>query len=111
MTSDSAPALPGTPRGPGGKRSVALLGAGYMADWHAQALGTIPDVQLVAICDQTIERAWALADRFGVARVYDALDAMLTAERLDAIHVLLPPDHHFPAAQTILNAGLDVLLE
>jgi predicted dehydrogenase/nucleoside-diphosphate-sugar epimerase len=110
MTSDSPPARSLAPRARR-KRSIALLGAGYIADWHARALRTIPNVELVAICDQALGRARALADHFGVQRVYDTLDAMLSVEQLDAVHVLLPPDLHFAAAKTILNAGIDVLLE
>jgi predicted dehydrogenase/nucleoside-diphosphate-sugar epimerase len=115
MTVDSTRAEPGSPVphviNGNGKRAIALLGAGYIADWHARALRTIADVELVAICDQAAARARALAAQFGGPRVYDTLDAMLSTERLDAVHVLLPPDLHFDGARTILNAGIDVLLE
>jgi nucleoside-diphosphate-sugar epimerase/predicted dehydrogenase len=36
---------------------------------------------------------------------------MLAEERLDAVHVLLPPDRHFEAARTLLEAGVNVFLE
>jgi nucleoside-diphosphate-sugar epimerase/predicted dehydrogenase len=36
---------------------------------------------------------------------------MLNEETLDAVHILLPPDRHFAAARTILDAGIDVFLE
>jgi predicted dehydrogenase/nucleoside-diphosphate-sugar epimerase len=97
--------------GTGSKRRVALLGAGYIADWHAQALRSVGGVEVVAVCDYSLSRAQALAGRFGIARVFGSLDAMLAAEKLDAVHVLLPPDRHFAAAKTLLEAGVDVLLE
>jgi predicted dehydrogenase/nucleoside-diphosphate-sugar epimerase len=94
-----------------GKRRVALLGAGYIADWHAQALHSVDGVELVAVCDRFVAKAQVLARKFGVPKVYASLDEMLTAERLDAVHILTPPDRHFEAARTVLEAGVDVFLE
>ena len=92
---------------------VGLLGTGYIADWHAQALRTIPGVSLAAVCDKDLSRAQAFAARYGVARFYESLDEMLgTGENpLDAVHVLLPPDHHARAASTLVNRGVHTLLE
>jgi predicted dehydrogenase/nucleoside-diphosphate-sugar epimerase len=93
------------------RRRVALLGAGYIADWHAKCLKSMAGVELVAVCDQARERAEALARRFGIAKRYASLAAMLQAEKLDAVHVLLPPDLHFEAASTIIDSGVSVFLE
>ena len=38
---------------------VGFLGTGYIADWHAKALSTIPGVSLVAVCDKDLSRAQA----------------------------------------------------
>jgi predicted dehydrogenase/nucleoside-diphosphate-sugar epimerase len=92
-------------------RRVGLVGAGYIADWHAQGLRSVENVELVAVCDRVTARAQALAGKFGVAHAYGSLEEMLAAERLDAVHVLLPPDQHFDAARTALEAGVNVFLE
>ena len=92
-------------------RRVGLVGAGYIADWHAQGLRSVENVELAAVCDRVTARAQALAGKFGVAQVYGSLEDMLAAERLDAVHVLLPPDQHFEAARTALEAGVNVFLE
>jgi predicted dehydrogenase/nucleoside-diphosphate-sugar epimerase len=93
------------------KRRVALLGAGYIADWHAKCLKSVAGVELVAVCDQVRERAEALAARYGIAKAYASLEIMLQAEKLDAVHVLLPPDLHFAAASAVTEAGVSVFLE
>jgi predicted dehydrogenase/nucleoside-diphosphate-sugar epimerase len=90
---------------------VALLGAGYIADWHALALQSVDGVELVAVCDRFQARAEALARKFGVAKVYGSLEEMLVAEKLDAVHILTPPDRHFEAARAVLEAGVNVFLE
>ncbi|MBV8773729.1 MAG: NAD-dependent epimerase/dehydratase family protein [Deltaproteobacteria bacterium] len=92
-------------------RKIGFAGTGYIADWHAKALAWLPDVQLGAVCDQVLPRANAFAQRFRVPKVYESLEAMLAGEQLDAVHVLLPPDLHYEAAQQVLKAGADVLLE
>jgi len=92
-------------------RRVGLVGAGYIADWHAQGLRSVEDVELVAVCDRALARAQALAAKFGVERVYGSFEEMLASEKLDAVHVLLPPDQHFESARTALEAGVNVFLE
>jgi nucleoside-diphosphate-sugar epimerase/predicted dehydrogenase len=91
--------------------AVGFLGAGYIADWHAAALRTVRGAGLAAICDRDEVRARGFAARHGVARVYTSLGAMLAEGRLDAIHVLLPPDLHAQAAGEIIDARVHVLLE
>lgn len=92
-------------------RRVGFLGTGYIAEWHAKALATLPGLELVAVCDKVRPRAQAFAQRFGVAVVRESLEEMLATDRLDAVHLLLPPDLHVEAARTILEAGVHVLSE
>jgi predicted dehydrogenase/nucleoside-diphosphate-sugar epimerase len=93
------------------RRRVGLLGTGYIADWHAKAAATLEQVDLVAVCDKVLPRAQAFAEKFAVTGVYESLDDMLAAGRLDAVHILLPPDLHVQAARTLLEAGVHVLSE
>jgi predicted dehydrogenase/nucleoside-diphosphate-sugar epimerase len=95
----------------GSKRRVAFLGTGYIADWHAQAIAKVSNAELVAVCDRILPKAEALAKKFGVPKTYGSLETMLEQESLDAVHVLVPPDRHFEAARTVLDAGVDVFLE
>ena len=92
------------------ERRVGLVGAGYIADWHRRAIGWLPEARIVAVCDRAEERAAALAAACG-ATPYASVEAMLAAERLDVVHVLVPPQHHFAAARAALEAGAHVLLE
>ncbi|MGO9599609.1 MAG: NAD-dependent epimerase/dehydratase family protein [Isosphaeraceae bacterium] len=92
---------------------VGFLGTGYIADWHAKALRMVPDARLEAVCDKNLPRAEAFAQRQGVSRSYGSVEAMLgdEAARLDVVHVLLPPDLHARAAETLIDRGIHVLLE
>jgi predicted dehydrogenase/nucleoside-diphosphate-sugar epimerase len=95
----------------GRTQRVALLGAGYIADWHALALQSVHGAELVAVCDRFVAKAEALAHKFGVPKVYASLEEMLAVQKLDAVHVLTPPDRHFESARALLEAGIDVFLE
>ena len=92
---------------------VGFLGTGYIAEWHAKALSTIPDASLVAVCDKDLSRARAFGLRHGVSRSYESLDAMVGDGELalDAVHVLLPPDLHARAASALIEKRVHVLLE
>jgi len=90
---------------------VGILGAGYIADWHVKALRQTPDVQVVAVCDANIGRAKSFAASYGIPDAVGDILELVRNGRCDAVHVLLPPDLHFSAAQCLLEAGTHVFLE
>src|SRR5438105_2497009 len=90
---------------------VGLLGAGYIAEFHAKVLKGLPWVRLQAVCDQDIQKAKSLANRHGVPKVYVSLEQMLAEEKLDAVHLLLPAPDHFEAAKLILDKGVHLFIE
>lgn len=89
---------------------VGLVGAGYIASWHADALQSVPGAILVAVCDPALSAARALAEPRG-AIAYADLAAMLDAAELDAVHILTPPHLHKDLAVRALAAGLHVFVE
>lgn len=89
---------------------VGLVGAGYIADWHASSLHRVPGVRLVGICDPALSAAEALASSHG-ARAFSSLSEMMAAVQCDAVHVLTPPHLHAPLAIEALEAGAHVLVE
>jgi len=89
-------------------QAVAILGAGYIADWHCRALR---GRRIVGACDRDAGRARALAERYGIPRTFTDLADLLTEAKPDVVHVLLPPEHHFTAAEQIVKAGIHALIE
>jgi predicted dehydrogenase/nucleoside-diphosphate-sugar epimerase len=92
------------------KWKVGLLGAGYILKAHAKVLSIMPNVEIVAVCDISRERAQEAAAAFNIPEIFTSLEAMLKAD-LDVVHVLLPPNLHHEATLTILKAGRHVYLE
>ena len=89
---------------------VGLLGAGYILQAHAKALGAIASVELRAVCDVSQDRAAQAAAAFGIPQVHTSL-AQLLASDCDVVHVLLPPFLHEDAVRQLLAAGKSVLVE
>ena len=92
-------------------RRICLVGAGDIARIHAEVLGRIPDVSVVAVADPRGGAAEALARLLPGARPVGSAEEALAAGGFDAAHVLTPPDTHAAIAMPLLEAGCDVLLE
>lgn len=91
--------------------NVALLGAGYIADYHLSALRLLPNVKVQAICDLSRGRASQFAEANQVPSVYTDLGEMLAREQLSVVHILTPPHIHFQTGCQVIEAGVDALIE
>jgi predicted dehydrogenase/nucleoside-diphosphate-sugar epimerase len=87
---------------------IGLIGAGYIADWHAEAVRALPGLALAAVHDADEGAAARFARARGLA-VAPALAAL--APLCDAVHVLTPPASHEALAVEALGLGLHVLVE
>ncbi|WP_439111433.1 NAD-dependent epimerase/dehydratase family protein [Lentibacter sp.] len=89
---------------------VGIIGAGYIADWHADAIAATKGAELTCVVDPND----AAAKAFGAARGVEAFGSvaeMLAANACEAVHVLTPPDHHRAVAEACIAGGLHVLVE
>jgi len=90
--------------------NVGLIGAGYIAGWHAEALKLVPGARLVAVCDLSASAAEGLAGAHG-ARAFSSVEDLIASGAVEAVHILTPPDSHAALARKCLAAGLHVLIE
>lgn len=93
---------------------VAVVGLGPIGNLHSEIYQSLPQVELVGICDIDKERADAASRRFGVPAFYDA-QQMLSALRPDICGITTggheyASDHYQPTMQA-LEAGCHVLGE
>jgi len=89
---------------------VALVGAGFIADFHLEILSGLAEVEVAAICDPRLDRARALAERWQVPAVV-ASPAELGELGIDVAHLLAPPDLHQSIALELLELGFGVYAE
>lgn len=87
---------------------VAVVGCGSFGRHHARIYSQLPGVRLAGVYDASRERAAAVAAEFQ-APVLASLEQV--AEVAQAASVAVPTSAHAEVAVTLLQAGLDVLVE
>jgi len=71
------------------KLKIGIIGTGWIAEAHAEALLQCPDVEIVALADLIPGKAEKFAARYGItgARFYPSHKEMIDSEELDGVHV------------------------
>lgn len=90
---------------------VALVGAGNIAEAHAEALRGLKTIRLTAVVDPDQDKARAFAAKWRAGKVLASTDELVEAQLCDSVHVLVPPDLHRAVAEPLLRAGLNVFVE
>jgi predicted dehydrogenase/nucleoside-diphosphate-sugar epimerase len=90
---------------------AAVVGTGFIAEFHARAIKAIPDVELVAVCDANLKTAQSFASQWNIPKAFQSCEEMLAYGNPDAVHVLTPPDQHYAIAKSILKHGTSVFIE
>jgi predicted dehydrogenase len=96
------------------KIRVAVIGVGAFGRNHARVYSELQKqgapVELAAVCDANPERAAELAMEFR-AQAFTSLEQLIQKANLQAASVAVPTVHHLPVARTLMEAGIDVLIE
>jgi predicted dehydrogenase/nucleoside-diphosphate-sugar epimerase len=89
---------------------VAVVGAGFIAEFHLEILRQTPLVELVCVVDGERERARSAARRWGVPHSAASV-AELERGAVDVAHVLVPPAAHAAVARALLERGIGAFVE
>jgi len=96
------------------KTRVAVIGVGAFGRNHARVYAELAKqgepVELAAVCDANPERAAELAMEFR-SQAFTSLDQLLQKGNIHAASVAVPTVHHLEVARTLMEAGIDVLIE
>ncbi len=91
---------------------VGLLGLGAIAQVvHLPVLHSMEGVTLAGVCDVDRSKAAAIANRFGIPRVYQSDDEVFADSELDALVICTPSYLHHTQAIAALESGKHVLVE
>ncbi len=90
--------------------SAAVVGAGLMGRWHADAIRRA-GARVIAVVDPDEARAVALTKRHRFAKMYPSLDDALSQVHPTVVHLCTPADLHRHQAEQALKAGAHVFIE
>ena len=90
--------------------NIAIVGAGMIARYHAEAIRSTPGARLVAVHRADTQRADETAAQFGVPCETD-YDALLARADVDLICICTPSGLHAQQAIAAARAGKHVLVE
>jgi D-apiose dehydrogenase len=84
----------------------ALIGCGFFSQHHQAAWLRIPNAEIVAACDLSIERAQAAAPR-----AYTSVEEMLKVEELDFVDIATRSTTHLELVSTAAKRGLAMICQ
>jgi predicted dehydrogenase len=91
---------------------VGVLGAHAWAEKaHLPGYAAYDRAKLVAICDVIPERARAMADMFGIEKVYTDARDLINDPEVEMVDVCTPTETHLPLSLAVIEAGKHVLCE
>lgn len=90
---------------------IGAIGTGAIAKSMIPEFQRSDVLQCTAIYSRKEETGRAIAEQFGIPKVYTSLDAMLADPEIDMIYVGTPNSVHFGQAKAALLAGKHVLCE
>jgi len=87
---------------------TAVIGVGYLGNFHARKYASIPGSDLVGVVDSLPERAAGIAAELGTTSFNDHRELI---GKVDAVSVVVPTQCHHAVARDFLAAGVHVLIE
>lgn len=89
---------------------AAVIGVGSMGRNHARVYWEMPNVQLVAVADESQSTGDGIAERYNT-RAYTDYRRMLDEQKPDAVTVCVPTIHHLDVAMEVIERGIHLLVE
>lgn len=83
---------------------IAILGAGFVADFYLRALRHVRGQEVVVVMARSAEKGRALADRHGVPDVATSVADVVAREDVDMVLIALPHDLHVGVVREIAAA-------
>lgn len=90
---------------------VGIIGTGFSAQAHLEALRRIPYIEVAAIASSSLERSVEFANRLMIPKAYGSVEELLQDPRVQAVHNCTPNSIHYEISMKVLAAGKHLLSE
>jgi predicted dehydrogenase len=93
------------------KVRAGLIGGGFVARIHAEALRRLGYVEVAAIAGRNQGVARSRAEELSIPVAYGDFHELVTDPEIDVVHILTPNSYHYPMAKACIDAGKHVICE
>lgn len=93
------------------KIGVAIIGCGYWGVNYIRIFSELPNAEVIAICDQRVERLKELEQRFPNVQGVTSIDEVLQMDNVQAAIICTGAKSHYQVARACLEGGLHLLVE
>ena len=90
---------------------LGTVGTGYFSQFQYEAWRRMAEVDLVAVCNRSLEGAQRTAEAYGIPNTYGDLGEMLAAERLDLLDIITPPVTHLDMIKTAAAQNVAIICQ
>src|SRR5580698_6369902 len=91
------------------KIGMGLVGPGFIAAHHIDAVRRLGDVDVVAIAGSSVASAEKKAREYKVDRAYGSFEELINDSDVQVVHNTTPNYLHFPVTMAALRAGKHVI--
>ncbi len=92
------------------KWNFGIIGAGLIADFHAKAIQSLDNAQLVGICGTNEEKAEKLAKKYN-CKIFSSYSEMLHSDEVEIVTIATPSGAHMEPTIEAAQNGKHVLCE
>jgi predicted dehydrogenase len=87
---------------------MGVIGIGHLGVHHARIVSSLPDVELVGICDISESQVRKIARQYKTAAYTDYRQLL---NKVDAVSIAVPTPLHYQIAKDFINAQVHCLIE
>lgn len=90
---------------------LGTIGSGVIVHSVLDGVEATEGIRCVAVYSRTEEKGRALAEAYGVGKVYTDMEAFLQDEEINFVYIATPNLLHYEQAKRALQAGKNVICE
>lgn len=91
--------------------NFCAVGTGSITKWMLSEFARSSVLHCTAICSRSEEKGRAMADAFGIDKVYTSMEEMLQDPSIELVYVASPNSVHYAQTKACQEAGKHVICE
>lgn len=90
---------------------VAVIGAGYFSQFHLHGWQSMPDIEIVAVCDSDLEKAKRSAMQFSATHAVSHVQELFALSDISLLDIVTPPASHAALISQAVDLGIPVICQ